>query len=121
MATLLELVKYSILNFGDAAMYTKQIQEKVKNEKGQWEIRNVIIEMTEEEYQSLIQSAPSIDTLNREERNLRLSECDWTQGEDVPDFIKLPYKEYRQALRDITSRVNWPNLTRDDWPTKPSA
>jgi hypothetical protein len=27
---------------------------------------------------------------------------------------------YRQALRDITSHANWPNLTDADWPTKPS-
>ena len=26
---------------------------------------------------------------------------------------------YRQALRDITSHSNWPNLSDSDWPTKP--
>ena len=26
---------------------------------------------------------------------------------------------YRQALRDITSHDNWPNLEADDWPVKP--
>ena len=26
---------------------------------------------------------------------------------------------YRQALRDITTHANWPNLGDDDWPVKP--
>ncbi len=26
---------------------------------------------------------------------------------------------YRQALRDITTHANWPNLADSDWPTKP--
>jgi hypothetical protein len=26
---------------------------------------------------------------------------------------------YRQALRDITTNSNWPNLTSSDWPVKP--
>jgi len=26
---------------------------------------------------------------------------------------------YRQALRDITTHSNWPNLEEGDWPTKP--
>lgn len=27
-------------------------------------------------------------------------------------------KTYRQALRDITTHANWPNLADSDWPTK---
>ena len=26
---------------------------------------------------------------------------------------------YRQALRDLPTHDNWPNLGDDDWPTKP--
>jgi hypothetical protein len=26
---------------------------------------------------------------------------------------------YRQALRDLPSHTNWPNLADADWPTKP--
>ena len=26
---------------------------------------------------------------------------------------------YRQALRDLPSHSNWPNLETNDWPTKP--
>ena len=27
--------------------------------------------------------------------------------------------DYRQALRDITTHSNWPNLNPEDWPVKP--
>ena len=29
-------------------------------------------------------------------------------------------RAYRQALRDITTHANWPNLSTNDWPTKPT-
>lgn len=100
-------------------MYTKLIEREVTDEDGKVTIEEVVVEMPEEEYNEIVASLPSPETEARTQRNARLSECDWSQGEDVPDFIKLPYREYRQALRDITSHVNWPDLTRDDWPTKP--
>lgn len=99
--------------------YTKGIQERRTNEDGEVYYEDVVVEMTEDEYNELHSMTPSQEQEMRIQRNLRLSACDWSQGEDVPDFIKLPYREYRQALRDITSHVNWPDLTRDDWPTKP--
>lgn len=57
----------------------------------------------------------------REKRNQLLSECDWVVvksvelGESVPTI----WSDYRQALRDITTHVNWPNLSEEDWPVKP--
>lgn len=100
-------------------MYTKHIKQEVEDEDGNITLVDAVVEMSEEEYNELVAGVPSADDEARLQRNGRLSECDWTQGEDVPDFIKLPYREYRQALRDITSHGNWPDLTRDDWPTKP--
>ena len=50
-------------------------------------------------------------------RNKLLIECDWTQGVDVPDAIKIPYQTYRQALRDITKAATTADVV---WPTKPS-
>ncbi len=52
----------------------------------------------------------------RLERDLLLSECDWTQGSDVPDSIKLNWQSYRQSLRDITNQSDPLNVT---WPSKP--
>lgn len=54
----------------------------------------------------------------RGERDRRLVQTDWTQGEDVPVGIKTSYKSYRQELRDIPS--NYTKPLEVVWPTKPS-
>lgn len=54
----------------------------------------------------------------RSQRNRLLQACDWTQGVDVPDSIKLPYQTYRQALRDITNTYS--SLDDVVWPDKPA-
>ena len=63
---------------------------------------------------------------NREERNRRLAETDWMACSDLT--MSEDWKTYRQALRDITTHSNWPNLKvpdmdgsgDNDWPKKPS-
>ena len=63
---------------------------------------------------------------NREERNRRLAETDWMACSDVT--MSNDWKTYRQALRDITTHSNWPNLKvpdmdgsgDNDWPVEPS-
>ena len=64
--------------------------------------------------------------LLRRERNRFLSECDWTQGADVPSNFKSAWTTYRQELRDLpasaepevdsTGRLDFSSVT---WPTKP--
>ena len=56
---------------------------------------------------------------NRSKRDSLLTESDWTQIADAPVDASA-WTTYRQALRDITSHANWPNLNDEDWPTKPS-
>lgn len=55
-------------------------------------------------------------------RSALLAETDWINGADVTlsDEKKAEWVAYRQALRDITSHENWPDLRRSDWPTKPT-
>ena len=53
----------------------------------------------------------------REYRNKELADSDWSQGNDVPDSIKLPYQTYRQALRDIGGAATTADVV---WTTKPS-
>ena len=56
---------------------------------------------------------------NLERRMSQLAGSDWTQLPDVTlsDSEKSNYAKYRQALRDITTHSNWPNLNDSDWPT----
>ena len=57
-----------------------------------------------------------IDNLMR--RSAELAGTDWTQLADVAltDTQTQNYATYRQALRDITTHKNWPNLNDSDWP-----
>ena len=63
---------------------------------------------------------------NRAERNRRLAETDWMANSDVT--MSDNWKTYRQALRDLPTHSNWPNLKApnmdgsgdNDWPVKPS-
>ena len=58
----------------------------------------------------------------RQERDDYLSWCDWTQGADSPlsDSKKAEWTTFRQALRDLPTHSNWPDLQEEDWPTEPT-
>ncbi len=56
-------------------------------------------------------------TANRTKRDGLLAETDWMALSDVT--MSSEVTTYRQALRDITSHTNWPNLNEADWPVKP--
>lgn len=53
----------------------------------------------------------------RADRNQMLAECDWTQLPDAP-VPQLPWAQYRQALRDITSQPGFPSDVQ--WPDAPA-
>ena len=59
------------------------------------------------------------EEINRSKRDEELQRSDWTQTNDSPlsDADKLKYRTYRQALRDLTTHENWPELQEEDWPT----
>lgn len=52
----------------------------------------------------------------RRKRNKLLAATDWTQLPDVPESVKLPAQEYRQALRDLPETAD-PYST--EWPENP--
>lgn len=54
---------------------------------------------------------------NRNKRNNLIAETDWWASVDLT--MTAEQTAYRQALRDITTHSNWPNLSDDDWPVKP--
>jgi hypothetical protein len=53
----------------------------------------------------------------RSQRDSLLAETDWTALSDVTMSAEMA--AYRQALRDITTHANFPNLTEEDYPVKP--
>ena len=63
----------------------------------------------------------------RTKRDALLAECDWVTVKAVDQNaqdslgIQVPqvWLTYRQALRDITSHANFPNLQDADWPVEP--
>ena len=69
----------------------------------------------EKEYQATLDA--NVATENRAKRNDKLVETDWTALSDVTMADNM--KTYRQALRDLPTHKNWPNLEDADWPTKP--
>ena len=69
-------------------------------------------------YPEQVAVASQIERMNR---NVRLMECDWTQGADSPLSAedKAAWATYRTALRNLSDHANWPRLLPEDWPTKP--
>ena len=69
----------------------------------------------EKAYQATLDATTA--TNNRSTRDSKLAETDWTAMSDVTMADNM--KTYRQALRDLPTHKNWPNLEDADWPTKP--
>ncbi len=53
-------------------------------------------------------------------RNKKLTDCDWTQGNDTPlgSSKKTEWATYRQALRDLPTNTS--DSKNPTWPTEPS-
>ena len=84
-------------------------------------------EIVEEEHapyseQDIIEHAKQQKILDRNERDRLLSESDWvvTKALEEGNAIPSDWKTYRQALRDLPTHKNFPNLNDEDYPTKPS-
>ncbi|WP_083572220.1 phage tail assembly chaperone [Flavobacterium johnsoniae] len=69
-------------------------------------------------YSAFVQNQNDILENLRTTRNILLTESDWTQVEDSPlsEEKKTEWKNYRQALRDLT---DLDDLTTIAWPSKP--
>ena len=74
---------------------------------------------TKAEHEAAYQATLDANTAasHRSTRNSKLAETDWTAMSDVTMADDM--KTYRQALRDLPTHKNWPNLEDADWPTKP--
>ena len=81
---------------------------------GSWSIGWTVLDKTADE---ITQYDTVMAEVNRSARDEKLAETDWWASSDLT--MTAEQTAYRQALRDITSHANWPNLDEADWPTKP--
>tara|TARA_R100000951_G_scaffold88945_1_gene77091 strand:- start:19 stop:516 length:498 start_codon:yes stop_codon:yes gene_type:complete len=74
---------------------------------------------TKAEHEAAYQATLDANTAagHRSTRDSKLAETDWTGMSDVT--MSSDMTTYRQALRDLPTHSNWPNLEDADWPTKP--
>ena len=74
---------------------------------------------TKAEHEAAYQATLDADIAerNRATRDTKLAETDFYALSDVTMSAEMT--TYRQALRDITTHENWPNLAEADWPVKP--
>jgi len=103
------------------------VQDANSNWVQAWEVRDMFADTTDEdgnvttkaEHEAAYEAGLSANVAksNRTKRDGLLAETDWMALSDVTMSAEMT--TYRQALRDITNNVNWPNLDEADWPVKP--
>lgn len=115
------LEEYSVypLSYGETPNINEFDQSLVVSttpikQNGNWIVNFEVVDKTEEEKQEY---KKEVSWNIREKRNSLLIATDWMGMSDVT--MTAEWAAYRQALRDITDHVNFPNLTETDWPTKP--
>jgi len=81
---------------------------------GVWAYGYTVEALTDEEVAAVLAQKASGA---RATRDSKLAATDWYALSDVTMSTEMA--AYRQALRDITSHANFPNLQDSDWPTKP--
>lgn len=111
--------------------YQTSVRDGVEqNSNGDWVEKYVAKDMfadttvdgkttTKAEHEKAYQATLDANTAtnHRSTRDSKLAETDWTAMSDVTMADNM--KTYRQALRDLPTHSNWPNLEDADWPTKP--
>jgi hypothetical protein len=112
--------------------YQTSVRDGVEQDaKGNWVEKYVAKDMfadttdedgkktTKAEHEAAYQTTldTNVAASNRATRDAKLAETDWHAMSDVTMADNM--KTYRQALRDLPTHSNWPNLEDADWPTKP--
>lgn len=109
--------------------YQTSVRDGVEqNSNGDWVEKYVARDMfadieggdTKAEQEAAYQATLDANTAagHRTTRDAKLAETDFYALSDVT--MSSAMTTYRQALRDLPTHDNWPNLGSDDWPTKPS-
>ena len=82
-----------------------------------------VVPMTEEQRDAEVaeMAIPAAANANRMQRNMLLTQSDWTQMPDsaLSDDDKAAWAAYRTLLRDLPTTSAWPMLEASDWPDAP--
>lgn len=108
--------------------YQVSVRDGVEqNDNGDWVEKYVARDMfaddaelgTKAEQEAVYQATLDANTAagHRATRDAKLAETDFYALSDVTMSSEMT--TYRQALRDLPTHENWPNLEDADWPTKP--
>ena len=81
---------------------------------GVWTLEVSVVAYTEEEVALHAEQRGNNLRITRDEL---LAETDWWAVSDRT--MTAEQTAYRQALRDLSTHANWPDLEDADWPTKP--
>ena len=109
--------------------YQTSVRDGVEqNSNGDWVEKYVARDMfadieggdTKAEQEAAYQATLDANTAagHRTTRDAKLAETDFYALSDVT--MSSAMTTYRQALRDLPTHDNWPNLEDADWPTQPS-
>ena len=95
--------------------YQVAYRDGVQEIGGQWFTKYSVADM-DNEAKAATDAAQA--TSVRQQRDDKLSKCDWTQVADAP-VDKAAWATYRQALRDLPKEAGFPwDMT---WPTAPTS
>lgn len=78
---------------------------------------NVLFDINSKSWEPVISTPAQLAEIALMQRFQLLSHCDWSQLPDVPEATQLLWREYRQALRDITLQTGYPQ--KISWPALP--
>lgn len=103
----------AVLTDAPTVDHTKNLTDQFSLVDGQWtQVWTVSDASSAEIAERTEQKAAEV----RDQRNVRLSDTDWTQVADAP-VDKSAWAAYRQSLRDISKQTGFPwEIT---WPEKP--
>jgi len=96
----------------------KVVQDVIEIRDGTAYLTWSVVNKTAEEIQA---ETVNTEMANRAERDGRLILSDITIVRAFEDgtTVSQAYKDYRQALRDLPTHANWPDLEDADWPVEP--
>jgi hypothetical protein len=89
-------------NYNPATQNCNQINPTLK--AGEWVMTWAVTPATPEQ---IAERTSAKEAEVRQQRNIRLSTCDWTQLPDAP-VSPAPWATYRQQLRDVTAQDGFP-------------